>query len=186
MMGRSAANTAITAWGYSAPALAPDWRAFVLGFPLAAAMAFGPDIDHPNSHAARIFGRNTSKLARKAAKGHRGGMHSAPMVLAVAVLSMWLLYDTEWCAWAAGIGWASHIFTDLLTKQGVRLLWPLGTILGALWKPLKALDRKVRIAWFTTGSKAEVAYNVIVLIAFGVLIVEWVNLGIDNIARSMA
>lgn len=186
MMGRTAVNTAIVAWGYAAPAVAPDWRAVVLGFPLAAVAALGPDIDHPNSHASRVLGRNTSKLARKATNGHRGGMHSAPMVLGVAVLAMWLLYETEWCAWAAGIGWASHIFTDLLTKQGVRLFWPVGKILGLLWKPLKQLDRKVRIAWFTTGGRGEWAYNILVLLLGGYLAIEWTSQSIDTIARSIA
>jgi|tagenome__1003787_1003787.scaffolds.fasta_scaffold20980061_3 membrane-bound metal-dependent hydrolase YbcI (DUF457 family) len=185
MMGRSGVNTAVVAWAYAAPAVAPDWRAFVLGFPLAAIASYGPDIEHAGSTAARVLGRNVSKLANKSTGGHRGGMHSAPMVLGAAAFAGWLLYDTQWCAWCVGIAWACHIFTDLLTKRGVALFWPLGTILGFFWKPLRVLDHKVRIAWFTTGGTGEFVYNVLVLLLGGYILIDWLSIGMTFIAERM-
>jgi membrane-bound metal-dependent hydrolase YbcI (DUF457 family) len=164
MMGRTAVLTGQVAWLYATPMVAPDWRAALLGFPLVAIAAYAPDLDHSGSTAGRKVGKFGSKAIRKAMGGHRGGTHSAVIVYAAYVFAGWFLYGSEWAATAVAIGWAAHIFTDLLTVQGVKLFWPLG-VLGYLWKPLFVLNRRIHIAWFVTGGTGEVVYSVLILVA---------------------
>jgi membrane-bound metal-dependent hydrolase YbcI (DUF457 family) len=168
MMGRTAVLTGEVAWLYAAHNVAPDWRAALFGVPLVALAAYAPDLDHAGSTAGKKVGRLGSKVIRKAMGGHRGGTHSAVVVYLAYLASGWLLYGSRWAASAVAIGWAAHIFTDLLTVQGVRLLWPLGW-LGYLWKPLHVLNRKIHIAWFITGGTGEVIYSGIVIVT-GVLL----------------
>lgn len=168
MMGRTAVLTGVTAWIYAAPDVAPDWRAAILGLPLVMMAAYAPDLDHAGSTAGKKVGRFGSKVVRKAMGGHRGGTHSAVVVYLAYLASGWLLYGSRWAASAVAIGWAAHIWTDLLTVQGVRLFWPLGW-LGYFWKPLRHLNHKVHIAWFITGGTGEVIYSGIVVVT-GVLL----------------
>jgi inner membrane protein len=50
--------------------------------------------------------------------------------------STFLLVDTRIVWWAAMIGFASHILADMLTKEGVPLLWPIPIKFGL--PPIKA------------------------------------------------
>jgi len=164
MMGRTAVITGQVVWLYAMPSVAPDWRAALFGFPLVAIAAYLPDLDHAGSTAGKKIGRIGSRIVRKSTGGHRGGTHSLLLIYLAYVASGWLLYGSRWAATAVAIGWASHVWTDLLTIHGVRLFWPLGW-LGLLWKPLRVLNYKVRIAWFVTGGTGEVVYSVLVLVA---------------------
>lgn len=174
MMGRTAVMTGQVAWLYAAPQVAPDWRAALLGIPLVIMAAYLPDLDHAGSTAGKKVGKFGSKVIRKAMGGHRGGTHSAVIVYAAYVASGWLLYGSRWAASAVAIGWAAHIWTDLLTVQGVKFFWPLGWLgyLDFIWKPLrhlKKLNNRVHIAWFITGGTGEVIYSGVVIVT-GVLL----------------
>lgn len=177
MMGRTAALTGVVAWTYVVPDVAPDWRAALFGYPLVMLAAYAPDLDHAGSTAGKKVGRLGSKVIRKAMGGHRGGTHSAVIVYLAYLASGWLLYGSRWAASAVAVGWAAHIWTDLLTVHGVRLFWPLGwlCVLGFLWKPLrhlKILNNKVHIAWFVTGGTGEVIYSALVIITGVILTVS--------------
>jgi hypothetical protein len=188
MMGRTAVLTGEVVWIYAAPTVAPDWRAALFGIPLVMLAAYAPDLDHAGSTAGKKAGRLGSKVIRKAMGGHRGGTHSAVVVYLAYLASGWLLYGSRWAASAVAIGWAAHIWTDLLTVQGVRLFWPLGWLgaLGVLWKPLRGLrvlNRKIHIAWFITGGTGEVIYSGIV-VATGALLA--VSMAVSHIPGGIA
>ncbi|MCB4820481.1 metal-dependent hydrolase [Roseicella aerolata] len=90
---------------------------------LALAVAGGllPDIDHPKSWVGRRL-RPLSDLVA-GAFGHRGVTHSLLALLGCG----WLLQQGALPArWAEPLvaGYLSHLLGDLLTPQGLRLLWP--------------------------------------------------------------
>lgn len=109
---------------------------FLGGAGLTALFSYAADLDHAKSYGtskAPVLHRLTKRFSG----GHRMGMHS---LLAVAfgfligaglgVLAMAVVPgappSTPWvAAWAAGLGWWAGIFCDLLTKDGVGLLYPL-------------------------------------------------------------
>ncbi|WP_027410302.1 metal-dependent hydrolase [Anoxybacteroides tepidamans] len=82
-----------------------------------------PDIDEPTSYV----GRRSLGMSRKVkeAFGHRGMTHSLFIWAAVALV---VLYESS-SAFAVGtiLGYLFHIIEDLLSVQGVPLLWPFQT-----------------------------------------------------------
>lgn len=119
------------------PALSQSVRGALAGFVVAALASFLPDLDHPRA----TVGRYMPDLIRRLMGGHRMGSHS---LLAVAG-SWWLtgyLLENRIVANAMAVGWLSHVVLDMLTVQGVGLLYPLSR-------------RRFRIGWMTTGSKGE-------------------------------
>lgn len=150
MNAKAGIVTSQAAWLASLPVTAGtatgfDYRGAATGFVVAGVFSFWPDLEHEGSTAGRAVGKRWSWLIRKIAGGHRMGTHS---VFAVIVIAWWLVgYFTQnpTMANAAAVGWFSHIFTDLLTVQGVGLLWPL-------------TRRKFRIGWMVTGRAGETWY----------------------------
>lgn len=139
----------------AAGALAGAAVATHLGTPLPAqlvAAALGgvaatlPDLDHPSSFATRrVAGGGLVSALR-----HRGPTHSITALAGFAFLLPWIadaagiaLPSELWLA--AEAGYASHLVTDLLTVEGLQLLWPF-------------LPQKVRLPLLacSTGSAGEV------------------------------
>lgn len=116
-----------------------------------------PDIDQPtaplwrNLPIGRLFGKAFDKLLG----GHRFLTHSLLGLALTGWLFHWLLHllnllipkmDAHLVWWAFMIGAASHLFMDLLTKEGIPLFLPLPFKVGL--PPVKA--------WrITTGKLAE-------------------------------
>lgn len=81
-----------------------------------------PDIDHPKSWVGRRLRPISDIVAR--VFGHRGITHSLLAVLGCG----WLLHQGVLPPrWAEPLvaGYLSHLLGDLLTPQGLRLLWPI-------------------------------------------------------------
>ena len=121
------------------------------GVEIAAVMlgSLAPDADNPRSKLGRWL-PGFSHFLYYLAGGHRGLTHS--LLLAVPLfLVVWWLYGQHlessqgWFAWQAStqdvrstetgklmlvslafsVGYLSHLVGDLITRQGLRLLWPL-------------------------------------------------------------
>ncbi len=117
-----------------------------------------PDLDEP---AAGFWGRLPagsiiSRIVKPFLGGHRMISHSLLGLLVIGYLvnllldkiGAVLLVDMQIVWWAFMIGYVSHLFMDLLTKEGVPLLFPLPFKFG--FPPVKA--------WrITTGKMAEKA-----------------------------
>lgn len=64
-----------------------------------AGMAMLPDLDHPRSTVARMWGPVTAAVAhgiRWAARGHRGGTHDIVVAPLAAILVTWLASQHQW------------------------------------------------------------------------------------------
>jgi inner membrane protein len=133
--------TAQCAWLAALP-LVPHltFRTAAVGSVIAVVTSYLPDIEHEKATAGQAAGRWLSKAIRTLAGGHRMATHSLFALLVVWSITWWGLESIP-LAWAAAIGLAGHIFTDLLTVQGVALFWP--------WRV------KVHIGFMTTGSRME-------------------------------
>lgn len=121
MMAGSHVALGAAAWLVASPhlGLGPAGPAGLL---LAVGASLLPDIDHPKSWVGRRTG--SLSVALSAMLGHRGVTHS---LVAIAVCAWVLLHNgaPRWAAEAAAVGYASHLFGDLLTPAGLRLFWPL-------------------------------------------------------------
>jgi inner membrane protein len=121
MMARSHVVVGLAAWFATAPLL----HVHVLdpaNLCLAVAGSLLPDIDHPRSWVGRRTRPISTAIA--ATLGHRGVTHSAIAIVGLA----WLLSHAgyRWSGIAAlSVGWLSHLAADMLTPQGLRLLWPM-------------------------------------------------------------
>ncbi len=127
-----------------------------LGVAVAALAALLPDVDTPSS----VVGRWVPVLPRLLS--HRGITHS---LLALGLLAWGLSVavghcaDGRWLAVAAWVGYASSIVGDMLTLDGVRLLWPL------------KLRVRVPILW-KSGGWQESAFNTV---ALGAALYFWLD-----------
>jgi inner membrane protein len=152
MMAKSHVVVGLLAWIVAAPVL--HVAAFEPAyFGLAVAGSLLPDIDHPKSWV----GRRTRPLstAIASALGHRGITHSAIAVAGLVALLLHAGYRRG-AVNALAVGYLSHLAADMLTPQGLRLLWPLR---GTWGLPL-----------CRTGSSMEG----IVVLALGCLVSWWV------------
>lgn len=109
-----------------------------------------PDLDQPTADlwrrlpAGNIFGRILSPLFG----GHRMIAHSIVGAFLIGLGIRWLLtlmntvllVDMNIVWWAFMIGLVSHIFMDMLTKEGVPLLFPLPWKFG--FPPIKSMRVK--------------------------------------------
>ena len=122
-----------------------------------------PDIDISSSKFVRFF--HLKRLSRWVERkyGHRGITHSYIFILMVAAFfSPFFLFGLWQYTLYAVVGVFSHIASDMLTKDGVRFLWP---------------SRK-RDVWFgsstlrmESGGAGEIVFGVVcALIAAGCLI----------------
>lgn len=157
MNARAGVVTSQVAWLASlpvtvaAPTLTLSIKGAVAGFVVAALASFLPDLDHHKSTVGRYFPR----WFRRLLGGHRMGSHS---LIAIGG-SWWLagyLLENPILANAILVGWASHVVLDLLTVDGVGLLYPL-------------TRTTFRIGWIVTGSRTEDRF-VVCMKVLGVLV----------------
>ena len=126
-----------------------------------------PDIDQPTAPLWRNLpvGRYLGKIFSVLVGGHRFICHSILGVVAFSVFSRLLLefiqplmprvdIDLVWIAFIVGV--LSHLFMDMLTKEGVPLFLPL---------PIKIGIPPIRAWRVTTGKKIEMLVILPLLIA---------------------
>ena len=121
MMARSHVVVGLTAWVATAPLLhVPTLNPIYLVLVVAGSLL--PDIDHPKSWV----GRRTRPVSTAIAStfSHRGITHSAIAVIGLAALLLHAGYRRAGIS-ALVIGYLSHLAADMLTPQGLRLVWPL-------------------------------------------------------------
>ncbi|MBE0506064.1 MAG: metal-dependent hydrolase [Marinospirillum sp.] len=139
--------------------------------------ALAPDLDHPNSRMGRII-PPLSRFIHRNGGGHRGMTHSFLIMIPMLWLSLWLWGKHQsqmqsgsgWWGWLFGgsqsesgltpdgflgvvmlafvFGYLTHLVGDLLTRQGVKFLWPLPFVIRLT--PFRADSSIVTgIAWMT-------------------------------------
>lgn len=143
-MGRTHAISGAAAWLGVAAVVGTLPGPAIGGAIICAAGALVPDLDHPNSLIAhRLHIRPICRLVARLSGGHRHGTHSLLMVLGVWLAALWV-HLPLWAAHAAGAdvalcsyhlspyvaaafatGVGAHIAGDMLTPEGVPLLWPV-------------------------------------------------------------
>lgn len=121
----------------AAPTTELSIKGAAAGFLVAAFASAMPDLDHHNS----TVGRHIPDWFRRLLGGHRMLTHSALSVLFAWWLTGYLIGNPI-VANAVAVGWGTHISLDMLTVQGVGLLYPL-------------VSTKIRIGWMVTGSRSE-------------------------------
>lgn len=167
MNARAGVVTSQVAWLLSlpvtaaAPTLSLSIKGALAGFVVSALASFLPDLDHPKSTVGRYF----PDWVRRLLSGHRMGAHS----LLAIIGSWWLcrfLVDDPIVARAMAVGWGSHVFCDMLTIQGVALLYPL-------------VRHKFHVGRMVTGQRGEDRYvtgmkilAVVIIAAYLVLIIR--------------
>lgn len=101
------------------------------GTAIAAVIALAPDIDTKGSMASKALGPVTGALSwliRSLFGGHRKITHSIlgwVLIVAGAFALSKFAHFPLWVEAALAAGWASHILSDMLTREGCPLLWPL-------------------------------------------------------------
>jgi membrane-bound metal-dependent hydrolase YbcI (DUF457 family) len=101
------------------------------GTVIAAVAALCADIDTKNSMASKALGPITgavSYLIRTLFGGHRKITHSILGMILIATGVYAMTHAFHWPVWiglAILAGWASHIGSDMLTREGCPLLWPV-------------------------------------------------------------
>lgn len=148
MLGRTHAASGALAFAVVGPlVLDVDLGTTVAGVVVASAFAYGPDVDHPGSTASRVlFGPLRGRVVPVIAGllgGHRAGTHS---LLSILVVGLPVALFLPWLGLAMGLGWAAHIFGDMLTVAGVQVLWPVSS-------------RELRLARLRTGGWGEKAFS---------------------------
>lgn len=101
--------------------------------------AYGPDVDHPNSTAAKCLPPVSTVLCagvravsvRVVGIKHRGATHTAVFaagwgVLIGALSAQWLVpVAAVWVGVFAAVGWLSGVLGDVPTRQSLKyVLWP--------------------------------------------------------------
>lgn len=72
--------------------------------------------------------------------GHRTVMHSALFLLVIMIL----FYKHRRSVTSFAIGYLSHLILDIITTQGIQLLWPLKTYFG--YGLFNSLDNNINLA----------------------------------------
>ena len=125
MMGRSHAATGAAAVLLVEPH--QPWQVLVATAALGAAAALLPDLDIESSTVSNLLGPITRLLSRGVAwisGGHRMGTHSFLALVLVALYTLPAGPSSPY-AGAVIIGYAAHLLGDILTGNGIPLLWPL-------------------------------------------------------------
>ncbi len=95
-----------------------NWIIFLLIVCLSSTLA---DIDYPKSKIGKnikLFSWLLNKIF-----GHRGFLHTIYPVIFVFLLLIFLKQNLF--GYAFLIGYSSHLFLDILTKQGIKLFYPI-------------------------------------------------------------
>jgi len=91
--------------------------------------ALFPDIDLKSSYASKRYPLMANTLGRKCR--HRGFTHSLLSLIILYTACVFFIFISDWnivievLCYGFWFGYASHIFLDLFTHQGVELLFPL-------------------------------------------------------------
>ena len=81
-----------------------------------------PDIDTPKSMAGRRA-RGLSNTINFFS-GHRGILHSSTIPIILLFIALFIHGIGKVLIYSFTIGYASHLFLDAITKQGIMILWP--------------------------------------------------------------
>jgi inner membrane protein len=138
-----------------APTLEASFKGAAAGFVVAAFASFLPDLDHPGSTIGRYF----PAIVRKALGGHRMGAHSLLMVGACWWITGYLLGNPI-VANAVALGCSVHIIIDMMTVDGVGVLYP-------------ATRQKFRVGWIKTGGAGEDRFVVVMKCVGGLFAVGY-------------
>jgi inner membrane protein len=138
MLGRTHMLGGVVAWELVAPAVPAPAAVRVVGAAFALWGSLGPDMDHVHSTWSNSFtgGPWIAKRLGRAVGGHRQGTHSLLSIPLSGLIVLGLLLLAEPfialpqaapVAWAVAfsVGWTSHILEDMLTVQGVGILYPM-------------------------------------------------------------
>jgi membrane-bound metal-dependent hydrolase YbcI (DUF457 family) len=173
---RAGVVTATYGWAASIPWLAETPREAVVGFLVAGLASAAPDLDHPGSTLGRLAPVRVRRLLTALLGGHRAGAHSLAAAAGIWWLAGWAT-DSPTLARAAVVGFLAHLFTDLLTPDGIAWLWPLGYLGKIRWlRFLAVLNRKTDVGWIRTGTKAEDRYVTVVRFAGRAVLISYVAL----------
>lgn len=148
---------------------------------LAGMVALVPDIDNTQSKMASAFKINAGRgfftdlfggAFRRAVGGHRALTHGVFVLAAIAVVFGFgvgwtgvfapflpaLPFGLSWAAISGAVTWGywSHTIADLLTRDGVKLLWPVTD---------RAFHLLPKLLRFGSGSFAEYIINLIVWVS---------------------
>ncbi len=91
--------------------------------------ALFPDIDLKSSYISKRYPLISKSLGKKCR--HRGFTHSLLSLIVLYIFFVFFIYISNWnvvietLCYGFWFGYASHIFLDLFTHQGVELLFPL-------------------------------------------------------------
>ena len=118
---------------------------FLIVFVLAS--SFIPDLDHTNSKIGRKF--STSSFIINKIFSHRGFFHSILLPLIMYFIFAFIL-DRKDLALAIFLGISSHLFLDLLTKEGISLFAPFS-------------DKRIK-GFIKTNSFSEKVFFIIILL----------------------
>lgn len=142
MRGKTHALSGAVAWLAVAPLTTHSPGLAAVSFVPAIWGAYGPDMDHPRATWAHSVpgGEWWARVAARTFGGHRMGTHSLVSIAVALTSSAFVLYlvqaytiqgggsfPTSWVrvpSIAFALGWTAHIVGDMLTVQGVGLLYP--------------------------------------------------------------
>lgn len=137
MLGRTHMLGGLVAWEAVQPLVSAPLPIRLVGAAFAVWGSLGPDMDHQHSTWSRSF-NGGPWLAKRLARfvgGHRQGTHSLLSIPISGLIVLGLmLVATVPPGWAAVLaaawttGWTSHIAEDMLTVQGVGLLYPFNRV----------------------------------------------------------
>ena len=130
-------------------------KAGLLFFVLLVSSSFIPDLDHPNSKIGQKF-KILSKTLNKIFK-HRGFLHSIILPFLIYFIFAYI-FELKEVGFAVAAGIISHLFLDLLTKDGLSLLSPFS-------------DKKIK-GFISVGKISEKIFFIFLLILFIIFLIK--------------
>ncbi|MEG1254584.1 metal-dependent hydrolase [Clostridium sp.] len=124
--------------------------------------ALFPDIDLKSSYISKRYPFIAKYLGKKCR--HRGFTHSLLFLLLLYLLCLFLIFISQWniviiaLCYGFLFGYASHLFLDILTHQGIKLFFPV--------------DLNIHILSFKTNSAGEKIFSKILKIFTIILILN--------------
>lgn len=109
--------------------------------------ALFPDIDLKSSYISKRYPLISKFLGKKFK--HRGFTHSLLCLIVLYIVYIFFIYISNWnvvieiLCYGFWFGYASHIFLDLFTHQGVELLFPLKININFLNLKTNSIGEKI-------------------------------------------
>jgi len=106
-----------------------------------------PDIDLKSSYISKRYPLISKSLGKKFK--HRGFTHSLLCLIVLYIVYIFFIYISNWnvvieiLCYGFWFGYASHIFLDLFTHQGVELLFPLKININFLNLKTNSIGEKI-------------------------------------------